>query len=115
MPAAVHNLNLEKGIAFARNLLWKDSDGVAVDLTGRTAKLQIRSLAGALLVELTELAGITLGGVAGTIVIVITSAQTDSLPVGSCKYEFENYVGTEPTKMLRGRIEVEPRLISALP
>lgn len=40
--AAHQNLDCDQGAKFSQSLLWKDSDGVVIDLTGYTARMEIR-------------------------------------------------------------------------
>jgi len=85
MPAAILDLELEQGVTYRRQLLWKHSaEGDPVDLTNYSARMHVRRYAesGEVLVELTSEppAGITLGGAAGTIYLELTAAQTQALP-----------------------------------
>lgn len=91
MPAATHNLIVERGATFNQRLLWKDSTGALVNLTGYTARMQIRPKVGApLLVELTtENSRIALGGAAGTVDLTLTAATTADLPTCVARYDLE--------------------------
>lgn len=62
-----------------------------VNLTGYTARMQIRETVESTttLVSLTELSGITLGGTAGTIAIVISATATALLDFDSAVYDLE--------------------------
>lgn len=40
--AAKQNLDCDQGAKFSQSLLWKDADGAVVDLTGYTARMEIR-------------------------------------------------------------------------
>lgn len=62
-----------------------------VDLTGFTARMQIRETieSTTTLVSLTEASGITLGGTAGTIGITITATATALLDFDSAVYDLE--------------------------
>lgn len=40
--AAHQNLDCDQGAKFSQSLLWKDSDGVVINLTGYTARMEIR-------------------------------------------------------------------------
>ena len=42
MAAAQYDILIEQGATFSRTFVWKDSSEVAVDLTGYTARMQIR-------------------------------------------------------------------------
>ena len=65
--------------------------GTAWNLTGYTAKLQVRenSYSTSALVTLTQADGITLGGSAGTITIVFSPTVTNALSVGVYKYDLK--------------------------
>src|SRR6476659_7821206 len=41
--AAHQNLDCDQGAKFSQSLLWKDGDGAVIDLTGYTARMEIRS------------------------------------------------------------------------
>ena len=81
MPAANLNLIIQQGETWGRTLTWKNSAGTPYDLTGYTARMQIRLTADSAtpIIELntspTAAQGtITLGGVAGTIGLLLSSA-----------------------------------------
>ena len=59
-------------------LILTINDLVGTDITGATAKMEVRSKERfpVVLITLTDADGIALGGVAGTIVATITAAQT---------------------------------------
>ena len=46
-------ITLKRGDTLEYEFLWKDADGLAVDLTGCTARLQVRNRAGNTVVECT--------------------------------------------------------------
>ena len=84
--AAPYDLKIEQGEDW--NPMWSlkwPGSGNAVDLTGWTAHLQIRSIyyASSTLADLTTSnGGITLGGVNGTILFNLTAAQTAAFFTG---------------------------------
>lgn len=62
-----------------------DGTRTAVDLTGWTSSMVVkasRNVGVATLLTLTDGAGITLGGTAGTIRVAITGVQSNTLPMG---------------------------------
>jgi hypothetical protein len=79
-----------------------------VDLTGFTARMQIRDTvdATAILATLTtENGGITLGGTAGTIALLLTAAQTTLLTFTSAVYDLEIIsAGGVVTRLLSGAV-----------
>jgi hypothetical protein len=77
------DITIEQGVDWKLELAYETgSPSTAVDLTGYTARFQVatRHSASAPLIQLTETSGITLGGVAGTIVIQLNETQTNALP-----------------------------------
>ncbi len=65
-----------------------DADGISEDLTGYDALMQVRARADAApMLTLTPGAGLTLGGIAGTINRAMSNAQTASLPIGEWPYD----------------------------
>lgn len=112
MTAGVYNLLIEQGATFKRQVLVRTgSPPLAVDLTGYTAKMQVRSTVSAAdpaPLTLTHTAGLTLGGAAGTIDIRIEAAQTDPWPFKTAVYDLEI---TSPdgtvTRLLKGTVTVD--------
>ena len=77
---AKYNFTAGQGETFDRTVTWTIDD-VAVNLTGYTARLQIRKThkSTSAVVSLTQASGLTLGGSAGTIQIVISATATAAL------------------------------------
>jgi hypothetical protein len=75
------NITINQGATFELTITWKDSAGTAINLTGYTARMQVRETYSSTtpIVSLTNGAGITLGGAAGTIAIVISATTTAAL------------------------------------
>lgn len=72
------DIEIEEGTDFDSTLTWTDSNAALIDLTGYSATLQMRAkagLTGTPDLELTDGAGITLGGALGTIQIQIADTQ----------------------------------------
>jgi len=106
--AATYNIKCNQNETFQRTLTYKDSTGSAIDLTNFTAALQVRrDFDTAPVISLTESAGITLGGVAGTIAIVIASTATAALDANTHYYDL---VITSPagvkTRILEGKFDI---------
>ena len=104
--AATYNIKCNQNETFQRTLTYKDSTGSAIDLTSFTAALQVRrDFDTAPVISLTESAGITLGGVAGTIAIVISA--TAALDANTHYYDL---VITSPagvkTRILEGKFDI---------
>ena len=93
MAAAKLKLLIEQGATFRKLLTWKaGTPQVPVDLTGCTARMQLRTEIGAsvpLVTLTTENGGIVLGGVAGTIELIITAASTAGFTWTTAVYDLE--------------------------
>lgn len=78
----IYPLSIEQNATFTRTFTVKDSNGNPIDLTGATAKVQIKQTydSPSSVATYTTGAGITMGGAAGTIVLTITAAQTAAMP-----------------------------------
>lgn len=108
------NVTIDQGATFDVTLLWRDETGTPVDLSGYTARAQIRSqvTSATPLVDLTDGDGITLGGGAGTIQLVISDTDTSALPApfdGVWDLELESGTGTV-TRLLAGTVTVTPEV-----
>jgi hypothetical protein len=109
-----YNLEIKQGATLSLTATWKDSSGTAVNLTGYTARMQIRSTydASATILSLTSSAGITLGGAAGTIAITASATTTAALTAPwSGVYDLELVSGGgEVTRLLEGTATVSPEV-----
>ncbi len=106
--AGSYNFTIEQGATFNLLMTWK-IDNVAVNLTGYTARLQARIDVDETdtILSLTTGAGITLGGVAGTITLDQNAAQTAVLPKGEYVYDLElQSSGGVVTRLLQGELNI---------
>lgn len=95
----------EQGATFARQVKWRDSNQVPVDLTSYTARMQVRSTADSGIIALsltTENGGITLGGTAGTIDLLATATQTAAIEAGDYVYDLELVFSSTVYRVLQG-------------
>lgn len=84
-------------------------NGSAINWTGYQARMQVREAADstAYLLSLTDGNGITLGGTAGTIAVVVTGTQTSLMSAGSYAYDLELVSsGNQVTRLLQGSFNV---------
>lgn len=101
--AAIYDLAIDQGAVFRRLFTWTDDGGDPVPLDGYTAKLQLRVRAGdddtpALALDDTD--GITLGGVAGTIDVVVTADRTAALDAGDYVWDLL-LIPADPSEAVR--------------
>ena len=105
--SAKYNIVCDQATTFALdftiqtgNTLW--------DLTGYTATMTIRPFVGSdtTTLLLTNGSGITLGGVAGTVAISISSTVTANLNPSRYSYDFVLNSGSVVTRLLEGKFIV---------
>jgi hypothetical protein len=105
MAATAYDILIEQGATFSQVITYKDN-GVAVNLTGYTARMQVRATleSASTLVELTTANGrIALGGAAGTITLSISATDTEALTAGRGVYDLELVSGSGiVTRLLQG-------------
>lgn len=117
MAATVFNLALESGVDYDITATWKDSSEVPINVTGYTAKLQIRTGPGsatALITKDSTLASITLGGALGTVAWSFTNAELTTLSSAARSPLQWDLFMTSPTgkktKILKGSVTVDPQI-----
>lgn len=124
MAAGRYDITLEQGATFDLPLRYRTPAGVAVNLTGYSAKMQVREApASGLLVEfnssLTANGFIWLTGSAenredganGNVRVYMTAANTAALPRFTGRYDLELRDSTGyVTRLLEGQFRVEPEI-----
>lgn len=106
-------IEIEQGATFKIQLTWTDENALAIDLTGWTARMDIRasiSAASPLHQLTTENGGITLGDAAGTIDLLISATDTEAFTFDSGVYDLEMVNGSEVTRLLKGSIKVSKEI-----
>jgi hypothetical protein len=105
MAATTYDILIEQGATYSQLITYKDN-GVAVNLTGYTARMQVRATleSASTLVELTTAnSRIALGGTAGTITLTISATDTAALTAGRGVYDLELVSGSGiVTRLLQG-------------
>jgi hypothetical protein len=103
------DLCIPAGASFSRVIRWK-ADGANVNLTGYTARAQIRPSAASATTTLsltTENSRIALGGSAGTITLSISATDTAAIAAGRYVYDLELVsAGGIVTRLLQGIVTV---------
>lgn len=106
--AGTLHITIEQGSDFTPVMTWKDQNGTAIDLSGYTARMQIRESveATSFIHELTTGNGeLVLGGAAGTITFAIPSATTTAFSFDTAVYDLELISGTGiVTRLLKGDV-----------
>lgn len=100
-----YNICYIQGSTFNKRITWLQ-DGIATNLTGYTAKMQVRAAPDSpVIVELsTENGRITLGGVNGTIDLKIEDSVI--VAAGNYFYDLDLYSASETYTLLKGRFQI---------
>lgn len=113
MPAGLYDMLCEQGATFTRVITWKDSAGDIVNLSGFTARMQVRSTvkASSTLVSLTsENGGLVFKSPRslGQVEIVLTATATADLTPGTYVYDLElvSFTGVV-TRLIEGKFIVK--------
>lgn len=105
------NLTCPQGSTFSKTLTYKIDD-VPVNLFGYDARLQVREFhySDDPVINLTSGNGLTLGGSAGTIAVLISATDTSALISGNYVYDLELVVGGTVTRLVEGNFIVTPEV-----
>lgn len=114
MTAGTYNITIEQGATFSRPMTYLDAARAPKDLTNYTARAKFRrgTHDGPVVIEseapLSNLT-LTLGGLAGTITLSMTAAQTGALTVTSGVWDLELETAGVVTRLLQGTFKVTPQ------
>lgn len=92
MAAGQYNFTLEQGTTFRREFIYKDKVGAVVNLTGYSARMQIRQYkdSGEVLVNATTAnAKLTITPLDGKISLILQPADTDEITFYDGVYDLE--------------------------
>ena len=106
--AGIYNFTLDQGSTWTLQVVYKDSNGVAVNLTGYTAEMQVRRKFDSdtpVLTLSTSSGGITIVGATGTLNLIATDEQADIDP-GFYVYDLELSIGGVRTRLIQGQVTV---------
>ena len=105
------NLTIYQGATFSRLIRLKDDDGDAIDLSGATARMHIRTTlpATTTLIELNEANGRALvtDAAAGEITLLISATDTALLTFDTAVYDLEiQYLSGVVDRVLYGKVSL---------
>ena len=109
MAVGTYNIQHHQGDTLGMLLTWKDEDDSLVDLTGYTARMQLRPSVDSdeITLELTTENGrITLGDAAGTIELDVDATDTAAILVSTYRYDLEMVNGSNVRKLIKGRFKM---------
>jgi hypothetical protein len=106
-----YNITAYQGATYSLSLNWQIG-GTAVDLSGYTAAMQVRSSVTApdTILDLDTGTEITLGGTAGTISITVPASTMGSAIPGKYLYDLELDSGSTVTRLLEGAFQILPEV-----
>ena len=128
MPAGRYNLLIEQGATFEIELQYKDSNGVVVDLTGYSGRLQIRPSIGSPTAYLClssslqpDGTGLNFSGsngstppTSGSIGVYISAATSSLLTFNTGVYDLEIQSGSFVTRLLQGNVQLSKEVTTGV-
>lgn len=109
MAAGIYDITVEQGATFTLSATWKDSTGALVNLTGYSARMQIRETYESedIILSFTSTGGsIVLGGALGTIVVTGAATDTAKIPMTPAVYDLELENAGVVTRLLQGKATI---------
>lgn len=92
MAAGTYDITIEQGATFTLNLRWLDSEGTPIDITGYTARMQVRrkySDKTSVLSLTSQDNEIILGDSLGTIDVTASDEKTAAINIKAGVYDLE--------------------------
>ena len=128
MPAGKYNLLIEQGATFEVELQYKDSNGVAVDLSGYSGRLQIRPSIGSTTSYLClssslqpDGTGLNFSGSngatppkSGSIGIYISAITSSMLTFDTGVYDLEIASGSFVARLLQGNVQLSKEVTTQI-
>ena len=110
MPAANYNFTLEQGVPLSKTILLKNGDNSVKDLTGFTAKMQLRQYPSHpdILLELsTTNSKLNINTVTGGVTMLFSLDDAASLTFSEVNYDLFLYNGSNTFRAIEGKITVK--------
>ena len=109
MAAGKYNFTLEQGTTFSREITVQES-GSAMNLTGYTGRMQMRSTHDASTIALTFTVAVS-NAAQGKLQLTSTATQTASVQEGMYVYDLEiESGGAVVTRLMEGNVTVTPEV-----
>jgi hypothetical protein len=114
MSAKTYNITIEQGATFRLNVRWLDPDDNPIDITGYTARMQVRRRYNdpdAVLSLTSDDGDIAIGNEAGTVDVTASADDTAAIGIkcGVYDLELESPAGTV-TRLLEGSAVISPEV-----
>jgi len=128
MPAGRYNLLIEQGATFEVELQYKDSNGVVVDLSGYSGRLQIRPSIGSPTAYLCLSSSLNADGTglnfsgsngstpptSGSIGVYISAITSSMLTFSTGVYDLEIQSGSFVTRLLQGNVQLSKEVTTGV-
>lgn len=109
-PAGIYNIVADQGATLSRVFTWRDSARTPYNITGYTARMQVRSTVESSSVTLeltTENSRIVLGGATGQVTLTVSAADMAAITPGKYVYDLELVSpGGVVSKLVQGNFAV---------
>lgn len=110
MSAGSYDLYIEQGATLSLPIVWKDSEGAVINITGYTARMQVRQSVNSstiLLSATTENGKLVIDGANGKVTISLPAADTAAITWLAGVYDLELVSsGGVVTRLLQGSVVV---------
>jgi hypothetical protein len=119
MTVATYNFTIEQGATYLQSFVWKDPNGVGIDMTGILARFELRTAyGGSILLKLDSdtVGGITIqdqGTSPGEFQIRVEADVTHTLEFVNGVYDLELVASGFPasvTRLLQGTVHLSPEV-----
>ena len=110
MPAGKYDLVVRKNEHWAETFTWTDAAGTAINLTGYTAKMEVRAAPGTtvILTLTTANSRIVITALTGVVAISVPVAVLDTIAAGTYAYDLVLFdAALIPIAFLKGSVIVE--------
>ena len=104
MSAGTYNINIDQGSDFSLQLTVQE-DGSAKDLTGFSARAQMRPTVDSSTLTATFTCTIT-NASSGILTMALANTVTDDIDVGQYAYDLELYTGSTSQRLIQGTATV---------
>jgi len=111
--AGIYNITMDQGAQWTLQVVYDNNNGTPFDLTGYTARMQVRPKFGsdnAVLTLSSPSSGIVITGATGTLELTATTAQTGDIPGGFYVYDLEITSGGVVTRLMQGSVTVRDQV-----
>ncbi len=111
--AGKYSFTVKQGATFGFGITWKDSNGDLVDLTGYTARMQLRygSVNGDVAIELTtENGGLSIDELTSSVVVSISAEQSEAILARQCVYDLEMVKDDRVVRLIEGKVKISPEV-----